>query len=88
MTWSVVLPEIAVIMPTLGTPERGPLLRRALHSVLTQDGVETVPIVVFNGPRRDPALVQEVKGDAQGANTGARTSRLASGAARWAEARI
>ena len=52
-------------MPTLGTPERGPLLRRALQSVLTQARVETVPIVVFNGPRRDLALVREVKGDAR-----------------------
>ena len=39
MTCAVSLPEIAVIMPTLGTGERAPLLRRALQSVLSQDGV-------------------------------------------------
>ncbi len=55
--------EIGVIMPTLGTPQRGPLLRRALRSVLSQEGVRAVPIVVLNGSGVDPGLRDELRGD-------------------------
>ncbi len=54
------LPEVAVIMPTLGTRQRAPLLRRALAGVLAQADVRARPIVVFNGPDVEPALVEEV----------------------------
>lgn len=60
MSERVELPEVAVIMPTLGTRKRASSLKRALESVLSQDGVRTIPIVVFNGPTADGALVDEV----------------------------
>jgi hypothetical protein len=50
-------------MPTLGTRARAPLLRRALSGVLSQAGVETVPIVIFNGRDVDPSLAEEVAGE-------------------------
>jgi glycosyltransferase involved in cell wall biosynthesis len=56
-------PDVGVIMPTLGTSERAPLLRRALESVLSQDGVQAVPVVVFNGPAVDASLLGEVRRD-------------------------
>jgi glycosyltransferase involved in cell wall biosynthesis len=58
------LPEIGVIMPTLGAPERAPLFRRALRSVLSQEGVRAVPLVVFNGQGVDPVVLQEAQDDA------------------------
>jgi len=63
MTCAVSLPEIAVIMPTLGTVERAPLLRRALQSVLTQDGVRPAPLIVLNGPAVDASLVADLGSD-------------------------
>jgi hypothetical protein len=63
MTCAVSLPEIAVIMPTLGTVERAPLLRRALQSVLTQDGVRPAPLIVLNGPAGDASLVADLGSD-------------------------
>ena len=57
------LHDISVIMPTRGLAQRAGLLRRALHSVLTQHGVRVTPIVVVNGPDHDPALVREIRGD-------------------------
>jgi glycosyltransferase involved in cell wall biosynthesis len=65
MTRVVTLPEVAVIMPTLGSPERAPLLRRALHSVLSQDGVRPVPVVVLNGPGIDAALLEDMRADSR-----------------------
>jgi hypothetical protein len=41
---------INVIIPTLATKERGSYLERALTSVLSQDNLSTLPIVVSNGP--------------------------------------
>jgi len=67
----MIAPRVAVLMPTLGTRKRTPLLRRALASVVSQEGVHVTPIVVFNGPDVDSELVEEVRG------TGAvRTLRL------------
>lgn len=54
-------PEVGVIMPTLGAPERAPLLRRALRSVLSQEGVRPVPLVVFNGPGVEGSLLEDVR---------------------------
>jgi glycosyltransferase involved in cell wall biosynthesis len=50
-------------MPTLGTQQRAPLLRRALGSVLSQEGVCAVPLVVFNGPAIDTSLLERVRAD-------------------------
>jgi len=48
---------ITVIMPTRALRERSRLLRRALASVLAQEGVRPAPVVVVNGSRRDGELV-------------------------------
>ncbi len=56
-------PPVAVIMPTRGRPERAGLLRRALGSVMAQEGVQPIPIVVVNGPERDPDLCRELATD-------------------------
>ncbi len=50
-------------MPTRGLRVRAPLIRRALDSVLSQEGVRAVPIVVVNGPDRDPEIVAEIARD-------------------------
>jgi glycosyltransferase involved in cell wall biosynthesis len=55
------LPTIEVIIPTLCDAKRGPLLQRAIESVVSQDGVTAVPIVVVNGSRFDPAWVDRLK---------------------------
>jgi hypothetical protein len=47
-------------MPTLGTRDRGPLLRRALRSVRSQVGVRPIPLIVFNGPAVDATLMEEL----------------------------
>ncbi len=39
------------------------MLNRALESVLGQDGVRTVPLLVINGPDRDPELTRELRND-------------------------
>jgi glycosyltransferase involved in cell wall biosynthesis len=54
---------VSVIMPTRVLKERGALLRRALESVLAQQGVRVVPLVVINGPAVDPALATELRAD-------------------------
>jgi len=57
------LHAVSVIIPTRALLERGALLRRAVESVLAQDGVRSVPVVVINGLRRDPALTRELRAD-------------------------
>src|SRR4051812_40745209 len=47
------LPTIEVIIPTLCDTKRGPLLLRAIDSVVSQDGVLGLPVVVVNGSRFD-----------------------------------
>ncbi len=54
---------VSVIMPTLALVARGALVRRALDSVLGQQGVRAVPVVVINGPSRDPALTRDLRAD-------------------------
>lgn len=46
--------QIDVIIPTVCDTKRGPLLLRAIESVVSQDGVHAVPVVVVNGSRFDP----------------------------------
>jgi len=54
---------VSVIMPTRARPERAALFRRAVESVLTQENVRVVPLVVINGPERDPELTDELRAD-------------------------
>ncbi len=55
--------EVSVIVPTTALVERGPLLRRALDSILGQTGVRAIPTVVVNGPGRDPAITRDLLAD-------------------------
>ncbi|HSB40613.1 MAG TPA: glycosyltransferase family A protein [Methylomirabilota bacterium] len=52
--------NVSVIMPTEARPERAELLRRALESVRSQQGVRAIPIVVVNGPAADPPLLADL----------------------------
>jgi hypothetical protein len=47
-------------MPTLARSRRAASLRAALLSVLSQQGVRAVPIVVVNGAERDPDIIAEL----------------------------
>lgn len=58
-------PEVAVIMPTRALAMRAPLIRRALMSVLSQEGVTATPIVIVNGPDGDPTLIRELEADSR-----------------------
>ena len=53
--------RVSVIIPTLGYAQRAVLTRRAVDSVLSQDRVRAVPIVVVNGAMADPELVRELR---------------------------
>jgi glycosyltransferase involved in cell wall biosynthesis len=52
------LPTVTTIIPTLCAPERGATLLRAIDSLLGQRDVAVLPLVVVNGNRFDPALVE------------------------------
>lgn len=54
---------ISVIIPTKANPQRRALLKRAIQSVLAQENVYAVPIVVVNGSDRDPELMSELVTD-------------------------
>lgn len=54
------LVNVSVVMPTEARPERAELLRRALESVRSQQGVRPIPIVVVNGPAAEPALLVDL----------------------------
>jgi len=49
--------KISVIIPSLADGARAKLLDRAIESVLSQQEVNAVPIVVVNGNRSDPAVL-------------------------------
>src|SRR5579872_1226627 len=51
---------ISVIMPTTALRLRGKCLMRAIDSVVTQEGVIPIPIVVVNGRNRDSELTNEI----------------------------
>ncbi|WP_070987419.1 glycosyltransferase [Halofilum ochraceum] len=55
--------SVGVIVPTGAFAERAALIRRALASILSQEGVNAVPVVVVNGPNRCPELVRELGSD-------------------------
>jgi glycosyltransferase involved in cell wall biosynthesis len=54
---------VSVIMPTRARRERVALFRRAIESVLAQENVRVFPLVVINGPERDPELTDELRAD-------------------------
>ena len=51
---------VDVIIPTLADSNRTNQLRRAIHSVLAQSGVQANPIVVVNGDRYDKGTLAEL----------------------------
>jgi len=53
--------DVSVIVPTRAVRERGPLIRRAVSSILDQEGVLATALVVINGPDQDPELVEELQ---------------------------
>jgi glycosyltransferase involved in cell wall biosynthesis len=57
------LPAISVIIPTAAWTARGAALRRAIASVLDQEGVDLEVIVVVNGADHDRDLLAELRAD-------------------------
>lgn len=55
--------RVSVIVATLGLPERALLLRAAVDSIVQQDGVVGVPIVVLNGTRCAPDVERWLEND-------------------------
>jgi glycosyltransferase involved in cell wall biosynthesis len=55
--------SVTVIIRTGAAKERGPLLQRAIASVLAQPNVQTTCIVVVNGLMADPAVVEALRED-------------------------
>ena len=53
--------SISVIIPTLAEAKRHASLLRAIDSILSQEGVHAIPIVVVNGNRFDPSLVEQLE---------------------------
>jgi glycosyltransferase involved in cell wall biosynthesis len=51
---------ISIVMPTQALRQRAANLLRAVESVLSQQGVRAIPIVVVNGPMRDAELTREL----------------------------
>jgi glycosyltransferase involved in cell wall biosynthesis len=51
---------VSVVIPTTASEQRAPLLARALQSLLNQDEM-VVPIVVINGSRSVPDVVESLK---------------------------
>jgi glycosyltransferase involved in cell wall biosynthesis len=61
MTPETGVQTISVIIPTLARGDRAAKLRRAIESVVSQEGVRAVPLVVVNGSVRDPEIVRELR---------------------------
>ena len=55
--------EVSVIMPTCALASRAAFIHRALNSVLSQQSVRVVPIVVVNGQSGDPDLLRSLTTD-------------------------
>ena len=53
--------SISVIILTLAETKRSNSLLRAIDGILGQEGVDAVPIVVVNGNRFDPSLVEQLQ---------------------------
>jgi hypothetical protein len=56
---------VTVIVPTLARTQRAALLKRAVASVLEQQGVDALPLIVVNGAEYDRSLVATLKEDAR-----------------------
>ncbi len=54
---------ISVIIPTKANPARRALLKRAIASVLAQEDVRVVPLIVINGSERDAELTAGITTD-------------------------
>jgi glycosyltransferase involved in cell wall biosynthesis len=54
---------VSVIIPTKLAGRRRHLIRRAIDSVLSQDGVRGVPLVIVNGWEQDPELAADISAD-------------------------
>jgi hypothetical protein len=52
--------RVSVIIPTEAHVDRGPSLLRAIDTVVTQRGVQAIPIVVVNGSRRDAQILHSL----------------------------
>ncbi len=55
--------NISIIIPTIATADRATSLWRAIRSVTDNQEVPAIPIVVANGDRYDPALLEALKED-------------------------
>ena len=55
-------PTVSVIIRTLAEGRRRDAIFRALQSIVSQQGVTAIPIVVANGDRFDPTLLEELRG--------------------------
>lgn len=53
--------SVSVIIPTLATAERGKYLFKAIHSILLQHNVKTIPIVIVNGQSFNASIVRELE---------------------------
>jgi glycosyltransferase involved in cell wall biosynthesis len=54
------LQSISVIMPTLANEDRASGLVRAIDSVLGQEGVRVVPIIIANGTKCSPDVLEDL----------------------------
>lgn len=54
------LPDVSIVIRTALDPKRKQLIYRAIDSITTQQGVRAIPILVANGDRYDPALLEEL----------------------------
>lgn len=54
--------DVTIIIPTLGLMERGPEIKRAVDSVLSQTGVEIRVLIVVNGNRSHPDVLRQFDG--------------------------
>jgi len=63
MTPEAGLQAVTVIFPTLARQDRARFLQRAIASVLSQEGVRAVPLVVINGDECDPGVVRELNAE-------------------------
>jgi glycosyltransferase involved in cell wall biosynthesis len=54
-------PDVTVIIPTLAKTERAPLIWRAIESVISQNGIHAIPLVVVNGQTHDIELVRQLR---------------------------
>jgi glycosyltransferase involved in cell wall biosynthesis len=54
--------DVSIIVPTLACRERARSLLRALDSVTSQTGARGIPLVVLNGARGAPEVVEHLRG--------------------------